>query len=120
MKFQNFHDYSFTIPKVVIKYFSFSLFVLFCACMFSQQLAFPDATDAAAYTTGGRGQAVYNVTNLNNSGSGSLRDAVSSSNRIIVFDVSGTIELTSDLHISSDNLTNVILIQSDLFSVKLK
>ena len=71
----------------------------------AQQLAFPEAVGAAAYITGGRGGSVYHVTNLNNSGAGSFRDAVSSSNRIIVFDVSGTIELTSSLYISSDNLT---------------
>ena len=71
----------------------------------SQQLAFPCATGAASNVTGGRGNPVYIVTNLNNSGAGSFRDAVSAPNRIIVFNVSGTIELTSDIHITSDNLT---------------
>ncbi|MEM5564820.1 T9SS type A sorting domain-containing protein [Psychroserpens sp. AS72] len=71
----------------------------------NQQLAFPTATGAAAYTTGGRGSTVYKVTNLNNSGTGSFRDAVSVSNRIIIFEVSGTIELTSNLSITRDNLT---------------
>jgi hypothetical protein len=57
--------------------------------------------------TGGRGQTVVHVTNLNNSGTGSLRDAVGSgqSNRTIVFDVSGTIELTSNMTVTGDNLT---------------
>ena len=67
--------------------------------------AFPSAYGAASQATGGRGYAVYKVTNLNDSGTGSFRDAVSTSNRTIVFDVSGTIELTTPLTISADNLT---------------
>ena len=67
--------------------------------------AFPTATGAAARVTGGRGQPVYHVTNLNDGGAGSFRDATSASNRIVVFDVSGTIELTSDLYITSNNVT---------------
>ena len=56
--------------------------------------AFPGAEGAGAYAVGGRYGEVYRVTNLNASGPGSLADAVSKPNRIIVFSVSGIIDLS--------------------------
>lgn len=75
----------------------------------SNLAAFPGAEGGGMWSTGARGSdsiEVYHVTKLNDDGSaGTIRDAVSKPNRIIVFDVAGNIELLNTLTIKSDNLT---------------
>jgi hypothetical protein len=66
------------------------------------QAAFPGAEGFGATVTGGRGGSVYNVTNLNDSGPGSLREAVSKDGRTVVFAVGGYVELESILHVAND------------------
>ncbi len=78
-------------------------------------LAYPNALGAGATTRGAAtnplSASVVQVTNLNDSGAGSLRDALESvpikqkSDRFIVFTVSGTIELTSNIRVAQDNIT---------------
>lgn len=96
------------------------------AYVHAQQLAFPGAEGYGKFSTGGRGGYVVEVTNLNDTGTGSLRWALDqyvdtiyvfkdSANPnfpittyrplTVVFRVSGIIHLKSDLRIRRDNLT---------------
>jgi len=96
-------------------FFSFLLSIIFLSCstMHSQTVmqqtiderpvAFPGAEGFGKFTTGGRGGKVFIVSNLNDRGAGSFREAAEAKEkRIIVFVVSGTIHLETKLNIKSD------------------
>jgi hypothetical protein len=87
---------------------------LFLACCFlfsfslslqSQTLAFPGAMGFGKFAPGARGnatQSVYIVTNLNDAGTGSFRDAVSQPGRIVTFRVGGIVHLVSDIGVANN------------------
>jgi PelA/Pel-15E family pectate lyase len=71
-----------------------------------KKLAFPTAEGFGKYTSGGRGGKILFVDNLNDEGRGSLRAAVEADGaRTVVFRVSGTIYLESQLVITSGDIT---------------
>jgi uncharacterized protein YjdB len=95
-----------------LKLFCFFWSIVFSSSLFTSELfaqnnilAFPGADGFAKYITGGRGGQIRKVTNLNDSGPGSFREAASFKGpSIIVFEVSGTIELKSNVTVP-DNTT---------------
>jgi hypothetical protein len=64
-----------------------------------RHLAFPGAVGYGRWSHSGRGAQVVEVTNLNDSGAGSLRDALQNHTgpRVVVFRTGGVISLTSEL-----------------------
>lgn len=69
-------------------------------------VAFPGAEGAGRTSLGGRGGRVLRVTNLNDSGPGSLRAAVQADGpRTVIFDIGGTIRLASPLTIRRGRIT---------------
>jgi len=95
----------------------FAAFLFFAVCFAVAGLhaqtpiaSFPGAVGYGAATTGGwsltgtnhTGGTVYHVTNLNDSGAGSLRTGVGTGGNIVVFDVGGCIQLLSPMSVSSN------------------
>ena len=84
-----------------------SLLFIFSTLSFSsvaaQTPSFPGAEGHGRYVAGGRGGKIVHVTNLNDSGAGSFRQAVSGSDKkIVVFDVGGVIAMKSDINIGAN------------------
>ena len=83
--------------------FSFIFYLLAVSPAGAQTPAFPGAEGHGRYVSGGRGGKLVHVTNLNDSGTGSFRQAVKGSDKkIVVFDVGGVIALKSDVSIGAN------------------
>ena len=68
--------------------------------------AFPTAEGFGRFAKGGRGGAVLYVTNINDTGTGSLRAAINASGpRTVVFKVGGMVTLNSALNIRNPYIT---------------
>ncbi|WP_187263104.1 LamG-like jellyroll fold domain-containing protein [Pontibacter beigongshangensis] len=93
------------LQRILVLCLVLVLFLLHSAAAQAQTLAFPGADGFGRFAPGARGaatQEVYVVTNLNDSGPGSFRDAVSRPGRIVVFAVGGIIRLNSQIVVANN------------------
>jgi len=82
------------------------LFFFTVVTSYGQLTSFPGAEGFGKYATGGRGGNVIFVTNLNNSGAGSLRAACEATGpRTVIFKIGGTINVNTAIVISNPNIT---------------
>ena len=93
--------------KLLFLLFTFSGFLSFSQTIILNDLkAFPTAEGYGKNATGGRGGAIIEVTNLNDSGSGSWRAALETPGpRIIIPKVSGTINLSSIIYVANGDVS---------------
>ncbi|MFM7024176.1 MAG: hypothetical protein ACKOXB_14480 [Flavobacteriales bacterium] len=91
----------------MLRYLLLTLSILIIHLCQAQNLpAFPGAEGFGSKTIGGRGGKIIEVTNLNESGAGSLKEALlTQRSRTVIFRTGGTISLTKDLFIDEPYIT---------------
>src|SRR5438128_841527 len=90
------------IPTLVVSLYAILILGLSVPTRAAEAPAFPSAVGFGARASGGRGGAVAHVTNLDDAGLGSFRDAVAKPKRTVVFDVAGYVDLRSPVSVASD------------------
>ena len=107
MPFRNY----FSVVELMLHVSKSCFFASFACVLFAgssayagEYVGFGTVTAGAADCPSGS-PTTYHVTNLNDSGGGSLRDAVSADCRHVVFDIGGTINITATLQISKSYIT---------------
>ncbi|MES1223012.1 MAG: pectate lyase [Bacteroidota bacterium] len=103
-----------SLKKYILVYTSLTICLVDCAnqkklhslpkpAVDTNEIAFPGAEGYGKYTIGGRGGKIFIVSNLNDKGPGSFREAAESKEkRIVVFAISGTIHLETKLSIKGN------------------
>jgi hypothetical protein len=95
------------IHRIAVLLLLFSVATGIAAGQDAHSIAFPGAEGYGRFAKGGRGGDVYIVTHLGDDGVGSLRYGIENMKgpRTIVFSISGTIELKTDIKITKPYLT---------------
>jgi hypothetical protein len=91
--------------SVMIQVIKFMAVAFMIVLLFASRSYSSEFQGFGAETPGGSGQPVYRVTNLRDSGPGSLRDAVSRGRRYVVFDVAGEITLSDHILVRGPYVT---------------
>jgi len=92
--------------RIILSFFIFLAYIILTVKHGYSLPAFPSAEGFGAETIGGRGGRVLTVTNLNNAGPGSLREALEASGpRTVVFQIAGTISLETGIEVTEPYLT---------------
>src|SRR5712671_5615079 len=94
-------QFTFTLLPRQVAIFALLKLLALSAIAATPTPAFPSAEGFGALAAGGRDGEIYRVTNLDDSGPGSFRDAVSKPHRFVVFDVGGIIRLKANVSVAS-------------------
>lgn len=97
------------MKQQILPWLAVPLMFIFCTYTLNAQediAVYPGAEGYGMFAKAGRGGKIIKVTNLDDAGEGSLRDACNQEGpRIVVFDISGIVELQRAIVIKNPNIT---------------